>query len=512
MFTQILDFILQYSTTFIIVFLLASIVLFAGIVEKKSRPSPVGLTIIVLALAGTAVGYIFPDLKLFNISIFLPIVGLAFLCSLVNLFLYLYYNHKFYQKLRLLAASNNASGHKIYAYLDPNARLINFTDDFADFLGIEKNNFKNFEELISSILVDSQDMNIRVFIHYLKNLEERDYRVAITLYTGMTVKMNLMKRKVIANGRLLGFILMHQGGFSAAEAALNPDYEYYLNLLDDAVCYFDSKAKKYILTKQMASLLNINDTQINENSFLSAVVGEDLNVLSNRNITQTGQKLFYRLNTTRGPIWFEENNIDYEGQVYVLIHRTDFFRQRRGFRNRQQLLDTIKVIYERNNWLALFALEISSMKKIREAIGKEASEVVLYNFFTKMIGDLKLDNLKIYQLEEYIFAFIVDDRNQYQEFLSCLENSTEILTKVKVDFYHLNFDLLNNFGVIPSEVAEDSRPETILNDAIEALTYSKDIKYPKSYYLYTQKQDVGFDFKDYGIDLSDNFLDDILKK
>jgi hypothetical protein len=513
MFTSIIEFILQNSTELLLVLLLASIVLFIGIVEKKSRLAPFSLALNILALAGTATAYLFRDLQLFGFSFVLPVVGFAALSSIINLLLYIYYNRRFYRILSLIKTSNNISGHKIYAYLDQRAKLINFTDDFADLLGIEKNHYKNFEELISSILVDSQEMNIRVFLHYLKSLEERDYHVAVTLYTGTTVKMNLLKRKVIANGRLLGFILMHQGGFSASEAAAGPDYEYFLNLLDDAVCYFDNRSKKYILTPQMATLLGISDAQINENSFLAAVVREDLDVLSNRSVSETNQKLFYRLNTTRGPMWFEENNIHYSGQVYVLIRRTDFFRLRRNYRNRQQLLETAKVIYERNNWLSLFVLEMSNLARIREAIGKEAAEVVLSNYFAKIIGELKLENLKIYQLEDLTFAFIIDNRNQYQEFLNCLENNPEKLTRVKINFNHLSFDLNNNIGVIASETAEDSRPETILNCALEALANSKDIKYPKSYCLYAPKQDDNtFDFKDYGIDLSDSFLDDILKK
>jgi GGDEF domain-containing protein len=455
--------------------------------------------------------FVFKDLVVFGLNLRLLIVGLSFLTLLVNLGVYIYSNRLFYNRLQLVKASINISGHKILAYLNQRAKLLYFTDAFTAILNIEKNQTDVFEELISSIFVDSQDMNFRPFLHYLKTPEERDYRVVLNLYNGNSLKLDLMKRKVIQNGRLLGYVLLNQSTTAVQEASsLSFNHYHYLNFMDEAICYFDLKSRRYILNQEMVKLIGVQDEQISENSFKSAVVSEDLPILEKREITENNQKLFYRLQTTQGKIWFEENNIYYDDQVYVLIRRTDFFRFKGSYRNRQMLLETIKLVYERNNWLSLFAMDISAFSKIVDSIGSDAAEVLLNSYFRSLMEEFHLDNLKLYRLGESLFAFIIDNQEKCQKLIDSLNNQEHFLRKT-IEFNNKKFNFNNKLGIITSDAASNPRADAILNGAIEALNYALDDKYNQPYCLYAPKQDPDFNFNEFGIDLSDDFLDDILK-
>lgn len=294
MFVKIFDFILNNSIVLIILILVIAILLFFGAIEKKRRNCWLCLILSILSIIGSGMSiFVFKDLVVFGLNLRLLIVGLSFLTLLVNLGVYIYSNRLFYNRLQLVKASINISGHKILAYLNQRAKLLYFTDAFTAILNIEKNQTDVFEELISSIFVDSQDMNFRPFLHYLKTPEERDYRVVLNLYNGNSLKLDLMKRKVIQNGRLLGYVLLNQSTTAVQEASsLSFNHYHYLNFMDEAICYFDLKSRRYILTQEMVKLLGVQDAQISENSFKSAVVGEDLPILEKEKSLKTTKSCF----------------------------------------------------------------------------------------------------------------------------------------------------------------------------------------------------------------------------
>jgi hypothetical protein len=468
-----------------------------------------GLAILGYVLAA----FILKDLEIFGLKIMMFAVGLAVLALFVNITLYLITTYIFYFRLNLVKFTANSTVNKVYAYLDRRSRLINFTEEFANLIGIEKNIKKKYEEIILTFLVDSQEMNYDVFLHYIRTLEERDYRISITLNDGKNLLLDLMKRKVIYNGKLLGFVLMSYGTTALDGASFDSRTFYnYLNFLGEPICYFDFRTRRYILTGEMMNLLGVSDNQLGENNFLSAVVKEDLNLISSRNLTDKLHKIYYRLNTNRGRIWFEESNINYEGHYYAIIHKTDFSHSKMNFRNLPELLETTKLIYERNNWIALLLVKFSNLPKFIPDIGKDVGEVILAKYFSQVASELGLKAPKVYRLEDFVYVLIIDKKEIYNRFLESLNTGKTSFVKTGIIFNEIKYEIENALGIISSENAENPHPETILKAGQEALSLAADDKYPESYCIYIPKPTPTVDFKDMGIDLSDNFLDDILKE
>ena len=136
------------------------------------------------ALAAIFVYWFFPEIILFGIPFTVLAASYIVLAFFVNLITYAVLNSSFYRRMHLVKVAADSIGHKIYAYLDSHARLLDFTEEFANMLGLKKNKKKHYEEAVSKILVDSQEMGLNVFIHYIGTQEERDYRVALTLEDG----------------------------------------------------------------------------------------------------------------------------------------------------------------------------------------------------------------------------------------------------------------------------------------------------------------------------------------
>ncbi|MGI6768043.1 MAG: diguanylate cyclase domain-containing protein [Bacilli bacterium] len=507
---KIVEFILNKDYLLIPVLLLV-LVLFFSMLEKKRRVPWLNLILTGTALLSYIVAYLFPKLKIFNLPLLVLSAGYALLVLLINLIFYLFVNCVFYKRLNLIKVAANSTGNRIYGYLSGKAKLINFTEEFSSLLGLKKNIKKLYEETVNSILVDSQEMGFDVFVHYLRTPEERDYRIVITLDDGKTRKLDLKKRKIISSGKLLGYVLMSYG-MSSPDATFNMSTLYnYFNFMGEPLCYFDSKARRYILTREMMDLLGVSENLLGENNFLSTVVQEDLPIISGRNLTDKLQKLYYRLKTTKGNLWFEESNINFEGHQYLIIHRTDFERFKMRFYDRSALLETAHLIYERNNWLALVLIKATNLNKVNQQAGKDVGEVLITNFFLQASTELNIKNTKIYRLEEEVFALLIDRKEGYNRLLALLNSDKSIFLRTEISFNEIRYEIEKAIGIISSENAADSKAETLLREGYEALNLAADPKYTQNYSIYLPKTNMNLDLHELGIDLSDDFLDDILK-
>ena len=199
---KIVEFILKNEYLLIPVLLLV-LVLFLSMLEKKRKVPWLSLILTGTVLLTYILVLALPKLNIFNLPLLVFVAGYALLVLLVNFVYFLFINCIFYKRLNLVKVAANSTGNKIYAYLNSKAKLINFTEEFANLLGLKKNQKKYYEEAISRILVDSQEMELDVFIHYIRTPEERDYRIVITLGDGKTRKLDLKKRKIISSENFL---------------------------------------------------------------------------------------------------------------------------------------------------------------------------------------------------------------------------------------------------------------------------------------------------------------------
>ena len=224
-------------------------------------------------------------------------------------------------------------------------------------------------------------------------------------------------------------------GASSLDASFNMSTLYnYLNFLGEPLCYYDFKSRRYILNREMMDLLGVSDNLLDENNFLSTVVQEDLPIISGRNLTDKLQKLYYRLKTLKGNLWFEESNINFEGHQYLIVHRTDFEHFKMKFYDRSALLETAHLVYERTNWLALVLIKITNLLKINQQVGKDVGEVLMKKFFLQVGKELNLKSTKIYRLEDEVFALIIDKKEGYNRLLAILNSEKNFFIKLEIPF------------------------------------------------------------------------------
>ncbi|MDD3999746.1 MAG: hypothetical protein PHX62_02475 [Bacilli bacterium] len=507
------EFILNNSSLIVPV-LVVTVILFFGILEKRRKLSPISLIFTMLAVISYVLAtFVLKDLVFFNLNFIVHVAILVVFVLVLNLILYLFANAGFYQRLNLIRNASSSTGNKVFAYFNHNAKLLNFTDEFAALLEVEDTKKKQYNDVISAILVDSQEMSLDVFLHYIRSLDERDYRMVIYLVSDKKIKIDMFKRKIIVNGKLLGFVLMTYGGISTFDGSAFDARTFYnyINFLGEAICYFEYTTRRYILTGEMMNLLGVSDNQLGENAFLAAVVKEDLSLVANRNLNDKLQKNYYRINTSQGRIWFEESNINYEGHYYVVIHKTDFARLKMNFYDHTKLLETTGLIYDRNNWVSLILINFLNLPTILQEVGKDVIEVILTKFFSQSSTELGLKNMKVYRVDDYVYAILIDKKENYNRLLEALNNGKTSLMKTAIIFNERKYEISNTLGIVSSENVENSQPETILNSALEALNLATDEKYQESYCIYISKPTQNVDFNELGIDLSDEFLDDILK-
>lgn len=515
MIDKIKEFILINKTGLFIPVLFLIFILYISIVIKRKKFStiPFLLTFISnVAFFGERI--FFRGKQMFGFGIIYFIVGFAFISLILNLIVYFISVKSFNHKIKLIESTPSNIESNIYAYLNAKSKILMFTEQFYK-------NFKNlvsknrlWSQAISRYVYEGQDINYKDFLHHLKNIEEKIFTLDITLTNNQTLHLELLKKKIILNGKLLGYVLINQKLTlpELYKESINKEFKKRLyihyDLLEDTICYYDFEKKKYILTKSFSKLLGISETEINQAAYEKFILQEDLKIIQNRIVTTTTQKLYYRLQTINGVEWFEEHTVKYDNYQFMVIRRSDFSKSKISFKGYSDLLSEVRKLYGENHQFALIFISFDDIPKISETVGKDASDMVVIKYFTKLNEGNLYNKYKVYKLGKLEYCLIIDNLDVYEMILRDLKNNVSDLLGVEIYFNELKFELNNSVGLVSTKNVLEQSAEALIKAGFDALYLATDDKYAKSYSIYYPKKKQ---VDDYRIDLSDNFLDKYLK-
>lgn len=393
---------------------------------------------------------------------------------------------------------------KILGYLNSHGKLIYYTDEFFKLLKV--NNKKELTKAIKNVTIDKVDVSLKEFLKQLTDNVEKNYSVVFELQNSKIVALELSKRKIINNGKLLGFILLNQKQQSHHQEVIAPKLKSnVLDIINEAAMVFDADNNKYQLNQKMMKALELTTPELlNLNQYIYV---DDLKMLDKR-AKNNGEKskIYYRLNTSYRPMWVVENTSVVGDKVTRVIRETDFKSKIYQFKDYGMLVREIENLVSVNQNFYLFTISLENLKQIKERVGKELSMVLATNYFSLLANEIK--DLQVYELGYYKFAFIIRNDELYNKLIRELQNNS-ILLNAKVSFNEVFYDLENFVGIFEKNKVDDRNAGNIINYALEALKLASDPNYTMNYSIYFyHKQTMKFDSKE--VDLSENFLDNIL--
>jgi len=513
MINQIIKFIVDNKFTLIIPIIFATALLILDTYANRNKLSTIGFLLFLLSLSGF-VFIIIVDIKLFNIELVVYIAVLCLITFFYNSIAYAQATYKYNMLANLLIALPSNIESQVYIYLDNKSRFMMFTDQFYDLFHNFNFDKKNWSKYFDHAVIENKNYTYKDFKSIFQSIEEKTYKIQFVFSNDYIVPVQLIKKKVINNGKLLGYVLINQKLTLTEVYKENVNNEFrkrqhiYFDLLGKPIAYYDFEKKRYILNSMMCRLLNIEENEINRTAFEQLIYEEDEKIYLSRKIhPDCINKNYYRLKTINGVEWFEDNVIEFENKQYAVLYRTDFSSVKIDLYNYVNLIDDLKSLKDFK--FILIMISIKDIPEISEKIGKDGCEILISQYFRnikKYIGETK----KIYKVGQIEYAIVIPELNKFEFFIRDLENNHSDLLSVDLYFNEIKFSLKNAVGLVNSQDVVVQTAESIVKAGFDALNLATDEKYMKRYSLYQSSKHVD-NSNDFGIDLSDEYLEKLLK-
>lgn len=510
---HIINFILENKYTLLVPIIFATILLILDTYANSNKLSRLGLVIFFITIGGF-IFMIVKSTKVFKIDFSLFVIFFSIIAFFYNSIVYARASFKYNKLANLLIALPSNIESQIYIYLDEKSKPALFTEQFYslfEHLHIGKNNLKRE---LSYVSIESYKYNYKQFQKILMKTEERSYKMQFVFAGDFIVPVQLTKRKVINKGRLLGYVFINQNLTVTEVYKENVNNKFkrrqhiFFDLLGKPMAYLDPETKRIILNSRMRKLLKAEESEIAYLAFEQYVFEEDKNLYKSRKIvSDCGEKNYYRLKTINGVEWFEEATLKFEEYEYLVLHRTDFSLIKTEMFNYVNLIDDLKNITAGPFLLILLA--INELPSITESIGKDGAEIVISQYF-RNIKSYAGETKRIYKVGQIEYALIIFNTEKYDIIVRDLEKGFTEYLGTDVYLNEMKFSLHNSIGLVNSDSVVEKNAESVVKAGFDALSLATDVNYKKQYSIYQQQKRVD-DATNYDIDLSDDFLDKILK-
>jgi GGDEF domain-containing protein len=522
MLTKIITFITNNKLTLLIPALLLIVVFLIGSVSKKQKAPWMSLIFTFLAIGGFVVDVLAlvpTTFTLLGYPYVFFLSALILLALIVTFIEFLVSVSQFNLRIALIEAMPSNVETNIYGYLNKKGKIVKLTDDFYAIFSELSNRKDDWFETVKNLVCNDEEMTYKKWLAFLKTAPEAVYQVKLELINNQEVLLNLEKKIITAKDKTIGFVLINQK-LTLSEVfkdTVHVDYKkrlkVFFDLLDEPVAHFDQEKNKYILSSQMVRILNAKDTELSLQAFEKMIVNEDLSALNKRPTTEGNGKIQYRLLTINGQEWFEESISIVGDQRYLVLHRSDFTKVKMNFKGYPELLSDVNGFIDQNRDFALAFLSLNDLPKIVDLLGNDASELVSLKYFTKLNESSLSGKIKVYRISKMEYGIIIDRMENYDLILRDLKNNVSELLGLEIYFNEKKFALKNSVGIVSSNNVQERTPEAIVKAGFDALFFATDEKYEKRYSIYYPKKTV-IETKpeDLKIDLSDQFLDQLLKK
>jgi hypothetical protein len=209
MLTKAVKFIIEYRHAIFNPILLLMGVLFIGSVWKGKKFPWISLILFLISFGSYAARiFYFWDIQYKGYDILVYIGALIFVACLGEMTEYSIRTIRFRRVLRIISSMPSNIESSIYAYLDAKSNFLMYTNQF--FQSFENENPKSLLKKISHIVLQEKEMSVREFQISLKSYEEKNLKASVILKNGSEYPLEILKRKVISRGKLLGYVLINQ--------------------------------------------------------------------------------------------------------------------------------------------------------------------------------------------------------------------------------------------------------------------------------------------------------------
>ena len=447
---------------------------------------------------------------------------ISLVAALANL-IYYSYKRKNINKLFEVAATFDSD--KVIAVVSKKGKLLkasskleNIIDKFdaaPNEYGLSVTKIKAGDKEYSSKLLAN-------FKNILKGivLTQKEKELVFVYSNGLTIQMRVGIQDVKINDKVYGYALFDQNIIAsddykeAVDKASKKNTFIYLDMLDSDIAYFDNVVGKYILTNHFyASLgLNLQDELINslsKDDLAKYIHKDDISVYRlTKAVKGKVLKIYYRIQLINDYEWFEESLfIDGNNNEYRVLRRVDaMIASKVRYGNYKAFVKQLEDLCNNQTGFGIIMLNLYSLPKITANIGKQMSDLVVSNYFNKIINSVLKGACSVYKISIIEYALVVNDIQLLNVIKRDLVDNSSFLTSSEISLNNLNVTVEAEVGVVSSDEVENVNPKDMARIAFDMLKQASDPAYPKNYSIYNKTAPVNLDYSlaDLGIDLDED--------
>ncbi len=407
------------------------------------------------------------------------------------------------RKFNLLFQLSSSIDSAILVYLNEKGEIVFFTKEFLNMFDV--NNAKDFEQIVKYVHLGERQMSYKAFLKILTYEKEEDYALIIDLFNTKEKRLHVSKRKIINNGKLLGYVLINKKDQVFQEDTPTTYQVDAINLVNEALAIYESDNNKLLINNKMQNLLGVDSV----NSLDEYIYAEDKKQIEKRARAEGEKsKIYYRINAQNNRVWVLETCTIARGKLTKVVRETDFKNLIYNFRDYSKMVQELEHNIAMSTNFALVFVTLHTLTQIKEKIGKDASMVLATQFFINLNNEIK--DLKVFEIGYYKFAFFIKNEAAYKNILRDLNNNASRLQKTKIIFNDLAFEIKTYLGLVESKNVLNPTPELMIEAAEGALELASNKNYPKDFSIYISKVKE-LEGEEREIDLSDDFLQRIMK-
>ena len=446
---------------------------------------------------------------------------LAFVIALANL---IYHSYRRKNINKMFEVASTFDNDKVLAVASKKGVLLKCSSKLENIIDKFDEAPNEFNLSITQIKVDNKEYNkklLNVFKDILKSIvtskNERD--VSFTYSNGLTIILSIGLREVEINDKLYGYALFDKNIIAsddykdAVDKVSKKNTFIYLDMLDCDIAYFDGVVKKYILTNHLFISLGLNvfDGMINsitKEELAKFVHPEDLQIFNNsKAIDNKVLKVYYRIRLVNDYEWFEESIYNDNLNEFRIIRRVDaLVASKVRYGNYKAFIKEIESLVANNKGFGIVMINLYSLPKITANIGKEMSDLVVANYFNKILNGILKGSCSVYKVSIIEYALIINDINLLSVIKRDLIEASSFLTNMDVSLNNLNVNMEAEVGVVDTSEVDNVNAKDMARIAFDMLKQASDPSYPKNYSIYSKTTPVNLDYSlaDLGINLDED--------
>lgn len=377
-----------------------------------------------------------------------------------------------------------------------------------------KNKILAYDQKIKSLLNKEYDGDVFIQGSKINQITKKDLFkfkddfISVKIVKNDTIvdEIKISKQEVRPKKKLLGYAFMDISSKKFAIDAVNfkNDILVYMDLLNQPIAYFDEPTLSYVCSTSLIKLLDLKEKTVKLSDFKNLILKEDLSVYETKlNKSVHPGTYSYRLNTSKGPVWFEESTVNINNKEYTLIKMTEY-NNISGIKYGTHR-DFVHLISNKKDLnYGILMINFIGIEKYLVDKPHEFIDALINNFFVKVNEGFLRGQFLVYKIGTFEFAMVVEDTVNVDILVREFGKNISPLLTQTINVNDVQYELNTEIGIVYGSDFEEADPKDIIKASFDIIAEVSNPTFKERFSIYQPVKRTEFSLMELGIDIDED--------